>query len=258
MSSRSEELVKLEPAVAYWRLKLAQSMMFTGDVQALLGQRAGAAGFYSRAEPLLSDLVAQDPKNQEWLVVALHVQLQQARLFLVGNDLPATTRIVAQTREKLQALVNAEPSSRVFTRFLATTWLLEARLRLAARHPAAGEAAARAVELAEPLIKEARADSWVIGEFAQANILAGRIAVQREVAQRHWLRALEVLTPRLPGSNDWRFLDPAAQALVLLGRTDDARPLIERLQRFGYHSSDPLAAAILDAAFPPVTSTHNQ
>lgn len=67
-----------------------------------------------------------------------------------------------------------------------------------------------------------------------------------------------MLAPRVADSNDWRFLDPAAQALMLLGKTDEARPLIERLQRFGYHPLDPLAASTLDLASLPVTSTKNK
>jgi hypothetical protein len=88
-------------------------------------------------------------------------------------------------------------------------------------------------------------------------VLAGRIALasaQPEVARRHWQRALEVLAPRLPASNDWRYLDPAAQALVLLDRVAEARPLIERLQRFGYQAIDPLASATLAVAASSVPS----
>jgi len=53
-------------------------------------------------------------------------------------------------------------------------------------------------------------------------------------------------------------LDPAAQALVLLGKTTEARPLIERLRRFGYHPLDPLAASILDTPDPTGSSTKPQ
>ena len=48
-------------------------------------------------------------------------------------------------------------------------------------------------------------------------------------------------------SNDWRLLDPAAQALVLSGKPEEARPIIERLRRFGYHAVDPLAASVLES-----------
>ena len=114
--------------------------------------------------------------------------------------------------------------------------------------------------MGETLYKQDLPNDQVVGELAQSCVLAGRVALaddQPDVARRHWMRALEVLAPRLANSNDWRFLDPAAQALVLLGKTDEARPLIERLQRFGYHPIDPLAASILDLASLQVSSTKN-
>ena len=263
MASRYEALVALEPAVPRWKFFLAQSVEFAAEIQALTGRRADALASYARAQPLVDTLVAQDPKNKQWQLARLNVRVRQAGLLLAEGDAPAATRILAETRDKLEALVKTEPSSRVFTATLAVAWRLDSRLRLAAQRPDASEAVARALDLGEILIKETAARDYdlAIFGFAQSCILAGRIALaqaQPDVARRHWNRALEVLAPRLADSNDWRFLDPAAQALVLLGKTEEARPLIERLHRFGYHPIDPLAASVLEAASPPVSSTHNQ
>ena len=261
MSSRYEDLVTLEPAVARWRFELTQSVMLAGTVQALLGRRSDASASYAGAKDLLEILVAQDPKNRQWLVTLLRVRLQQVALLLADGDTAAAAPILSGARDQLEILVKAEPSSLLFKRRLATAWQLEARLRFATQRPEAQEAVTRALELGGALIKEARADNWAIWEFTQSSILAGRIALARaqaDVAQSHWNHVLEVLAPRLSDSNDWRFLDPAAQAYVLLGRAGEARPLIERLQRFGYHPIDPLAATILDAASLPVTSTQNK
>jgi hypothetical protein len=43
-------------------------------------------------------------------------------------------------------------------------------------------------------------------------------------------------------------LEPLAQAYVLSGQRDNARPLVERLRRFGYRPSDPLATSTLEVA----------
>ena len=261
MSFRYEELSTREPMVARWRLELAQSVTLTGNVQALLGQRISAAASYARAKLILDLLVAQDPKNQQWLVVMLNVRLQQVTLLLAEGSTPSATLILADTRDTLASLVTAEPSSPIFNRRLAAAWQLDSRIQVITHRPDAIEAVTRALSLGETLIREARADGWTIGEFAQSSILAGRIAfaqAQPDVARRHWNRALEVLAPRLANSNDWRFLDPAAQAYTLLGKAETARPFIDRLHRFGYHSLDPLAASILDAAASPVSSTQNQ
>jgi len=260
MSSRYQGLVNREPAIANWKYSLASSAMFFGDLQVITGQRAGAAASFARARQLFVPLVAQDPRNREWSLKLQLVQLREAALLLADGRAAAATSLLAGTREQLQALVAAEPSGRHFNRDLATAWRLEGRLRWDARQPGANEAVARAIELGERLITSARADDWVTCEFAESNNLAGRIAFsegQPGLARRYWQRALAVLTPRLSNSNDWRFLDPAAQALALLGEDEKARPLIERLHRIGYHPPDPLAASILDAAALPVPSTNN-
>ena len=40
-------------------------------------------------------------------------------------------------------------------------------------------------------------------------------------------------------SHHWRLLDPLARALALLGRTDESRPIVDLLDRFGYQPLDP-------------------
>jgi tetratricopeptide (TPR) repeat protein len=165
--------------------------------------------------------------------------------------------VLAEARAKLESLVAAEPTSQTFSRLLATALRIESLVRFAAGRPDADEPVARAVTLTEALVKLDRANDWVAWEFAQSQLLAGRIAVQRgdrNVALRHWERVVEALGTRATHSNDWRLLDPAAQALTLLGRAEEARPLVERLQRFGYHALDPLAASLLDAALSPPTN----
>jgi eukaryotic-like serine/threonine-protein kinase len=261
MSSGYENLVTLEPTVARWQLGLAQSLMFIANLKVLLGRRTEASATYAEAKKLLDTLLARDPKNRQWQIGALDVRLQEITLLLAAGDTAAARPMLAETRGRIEGLVKAEPSSRAFTGHLATAARLEGRLRLAAQRADAGEAVAPALELGETMIKEARADHSALGQFAQSCLLAGRIAAaqaQPEAASRHWQRALEVLAPPLPGSNDWRLLDPAAQALTLLGRSGEARPLIERLRRFGYHSADPLAASILEAAASPDSSNQNK
>ena len=114
----------------------------------------------------------------------------------------------------------------------------------------AESAAGRAVEMGETLLRQHRGDDSALSELALARIVAGRTCAangHHEPARAHWLRALEIIGTR-QGSNDWRFLEPAALALAPLERHDEAQAVAVRLRRFGYHSLDPLAAATLDAA----------
>ena len=245
--TRLEALVALEPTVARWRFRLADGISLQANVLAVAGHRTEAMVGFERAMTMLAALVAQDPKNQQWLIASLQAQLQYAALVLAKGDTPTGIDAV---RTKLEAMAAAEPSSRMFPAWGATAWLLEARMRVKAQRPDALVAVTRAMELGEELSKGNRVSNLALGELAQAHLFAGRLAVaqnQSDVAQRHWARALEVLAPRWSQSNDWRVLDPAAQALVLGGKPEEARPISERLRRFGYHAIDPLAASVLEA-----------
>ena len=258
MPPRYEKLARLEPAVVNWRLRLAQGLARAGNVQSLLGRWAVAAASYERAEVLFTRLVADNPRNRAWLFELQDVRLQQAALLLAQANIAGAAPRFADARGQIESLVATEPTNHNFRNSLATVWRLEAQMRLLARRTDAGEAVARALALSEALMSESRSDAWVLAEVALANVLAGRIAVAQEkpeVARDHWNRALDALSPRFATTNDWRLLDPAAQVLVLLGRPGEARPLVERLRRFGYQPSDPLAASMLDSAFPTVSAS---
>jgi len=243
---RLDALVALEPKVARWRFRLADHVALRGNVLAVAGRRDEAAQHLARAITLLDALVAQDAKNQQWRINALQTRLQLAAVVLAAGSEPAD---VTDTRNNLEAMAAAEPTSRIFTTWLAAAWLMEARLHIRAGRPAALSAVKLAIDLGESLLKEDRVTPLALGELARAHLLAGRLAEDRnepDTAQRHFQRAAEVLVPRLTQTNDWRLLDPAAQAFARTGRAAEARRLVDRLRGFGYHSLDPLAVSVLE------------
>ncbi len=261
METRYGALLARAPDNAPWRLSQARSTTFAGNVQALAGRRDAALADYAVAQPRFAALVAQDPQNRQWQLGALNLQLQQAALQLVSSDPTALATSLRSVREQLEGLAAAEPSSRVFTRLLAAAWRLEARMHLTGARADAHAALARALTLGEPLATRARADQADIADFAQSKLLAGRLALaagDRPTAQAHWHRVLELLKPRLAGSTDWRLLDPAAQAFVLIGEPEKARPLIELLKSFGYKPMDPLAEATLGSDHASPTATQHE
>ncbi len=250
MATRVEELAALEPAVPRWREKIAESTVATANILAVTGRAPEALATYARAGVLLDALAEQDPNNQQRLVRILSLRLRQVGL-LAARDVPAARAVLEPVRNRLINLVAGETSSRIFTGRLAHAWQLEARLRFTSNETDVAAAIEQALELGNLLIRENRADDVVLTEFAQTSLLAGRLA-QREGraadARRHWDTALTTLASRLPDSNDWRILDPAAQAHLLRGEIDAARPLAARLRRLGYRTVDPLAAFTLEAA----------
>jgi hypothetical protein len=248
--AQARGLVALEPAVARWRVTLAISLTLTANVQAIAGRGSEASSSYAEAKTIFHALAVQDPKNQQWRMRVATVELNEVALLAAAGRGERAAEILREARATIEKLVAAEPSSQAFTRLLAKAWRLEASMPLTAHGPDAESAAGRAVEMGETLLRQQRGDDSALAELALARIVAGRICEangQHEPARGHWLRALEIVGPR-QASNDRRFLEPAALALALLERHDEAQAVAVRLRRFGYHSLDPLAAATLDAA----------
>ena len=184
-------------------------------------------------------------------MIGAQFRLQEIALRLADGDATAAVPALEAQRNELEALVAAEPTARIFTARLLTAWMLEARRRLAEKSSETTLAADRAIALGEQLLRESRADRFVRYDWAQARLVAGRAgtdAAQPDRARQNWERVVEVLGPLATASNDWRVLDPLAQALLLLRRPDSARPYVERLSRFGYRPIDPLAGSTLELA----------
>ncbi|WP_438480971.1 protein kinase domain-containing protein [Oleiharenicola lentus] len=253
METRMAELVALEPKVARWKTRFAESLFLKGLAQCLLGQRDDALRTYELAKRSREQLVAQDQRNRDWHLSLLKIELQQATLLAANDDRAAAQPIVDSARERLTALLKEQASSPLFMRYLMIAWRLEAWLRLANARSDANAAINEALEVGEKLHNE----DWARAEFAQTLLLAGRIADrdhQPDLAKKHWERTYATVAPSLAGSRDWKFLDPAAQALTLLHRSDEAAPLLAQLKKFRYRSTDSLAASILEVAIP-TTST---
>ncbi len=260
MSDRLAALVAAEPDVAKWQHKLAQSFNFLAEIHALTGNVETGLTRLDSCLKIRRTLFAQDPTNQLWTISQLSAQIQQARLLVAQHESPTAAARLEDTRRDLEALVATEPSSPKFTRHLITLWRVIGTIQFTRDPAPAAAAVQRAIALGESLRESSRADLSLINEYAEACVLAGQLAAARgehPTATNHWQSALAALPATWTSSHDHRLLVPGTQALLLLGRTDEARPLLQRLRAFGYHPLNPLTAALFTAAKPPLgTTTH--
>ena len=230
-------LAAADPKTPRWRFELANARLTQADTLLAMGRLTVAAEQLDQASELLDDLMIHDPANRDWSSAAACVRLHQARLKRVSGFPTTAMQLLTRARTELEKTLAAEPSDRKSTRRLATAWRIEAEWRLADRNGNAGDATARALELCDPLCRDGRATPVELGEFALANLAAGQIAAwngDKSEARRFIQRASDLLAAHLPGTRDWRLLDPAARAAMFSGRTDDARALITRLTTQGY------------------------
>jgi hypothetical protein len=96
--------------------------------------------------------------------------------------------------------------------------------------------------IGKSLVEQNRVNDNSLGDYASACVVAGMIARRSgdtAAAQRHWQSAVDAVQMRGRETTHWRLLDPAVRALVLLGRTEESRALVERLRRLGYQPLEP-------------------
>ena len=237
----TESILRTEPDNAKSKRRLADALVLQSSIATLTGHRDAALATRRRAIALLDSLAAGDPKNQSWQRLLLWWRLKLAELLHADGKLADASRLADEVREKLEKLVAADPKDPGLAERLVVAFRLQARLLDAQGQSGAAEAAARAVELAERLVAE-RPKFMFVSECAQSRLAAASIAHRAgrpDEARRHVARALELLEPRLPGSNHWRFLQPAAQAYALAGQPERSQALIDQLERLGFRPLEP-------------------
>ena len=236
-SAELEGLVLAEPRTIGWKYHLANNRLLRIDALLAVGRYADAREQLQKARELLKEAVAHDPTNESWRASSLHAQLYEIALLRQHGELAGAIRVLEEVRPILEQLSAAEPSDRSRARWTVWAWRMNAQLEAATASPNAVATARRAVELAAKLIVGQRTADADAGESAMASVVMGDIALQAgaaEAARRHWEHAAELLGPRLPGSRDWRLLDPAARAAYRLGHIEASNAIVTQLRQLDY------------------------
>lgn len=242
-----EGLVRVDPKTAHWRYKLADARSFQTTILVITGQVARAREQLAQARTSLDGLLANDRNNRRWQQLARTIELQSFAQEPERWAVRGSIETIEAARREIEKLAAAEPNDHSLVKLLGRAWRMESAVRHAQGDPQSAAASAQAVARAEALIRGEPKDDE-IGASAQAYLIAAKIAAsQRDAptARGHCQRALEIVTPRMKDSRDWRLLDPAARALALLGRPEESRALIERLERSGYQPLEPWPAGAL-------------
>ncbi|HET7536535.1 MAG TPA: serine/threonine-protein kinase [Candidatus Didemnitutus sp.] len=235
-------LAQAEPKTPVWRYQLADSLQFQTGVLLVTGQLAAAENRAREARQLIDEVTAADPANRRWRAVALQCRLQEVRVLRARGSPLAALALLDEARPKIEALAASEPSDRSFMLRTVATWRMTAQLRAGLGRHDAGSAAEQAAALADKLLRDRTVSTAILGECATVYVIAGEFAAlsgDSETSQRHWQRAVDLLSPRLKGSRDWRLLDPAARTFAHMGRTTEAQTAISNLHLLGYVPLDP-------------------
>ena len=241
-ATRLERLAQADPGTVGRRMQQANALEFEVGVEMATGQYAAADGPLKQARGLLDALVKHDAANAIWRAASLKLRLVEATLARQRGDVADAGRMMDEAMPQLEALSAAEATDHDFALLLEAAWRLKAQIQTSAGLPDAAASARQAAGIGERLSREEGATDVDIGECATAYVVSGEIAAKSgdaAEARRDWLRAAELLAPRMHDSRYWRLLDPAARAAALMGRSGEARATIEKLDLLGYVPLEP-------------------
>ncbi len=243
-------LVEHQPRDARARHRLAVSHNHVGNVLEARGDLAAALDSFRAAGGLLEDLVAQDPDNATWRRDLAMNHPRIGLLLAAQGDPTAALAHHRQGVELLAKLVARDPSDSSRRRDLA-----EARTHLAAGLAATTDldGATREATEALDLVAGLPAGGFENRQALRVRSLAwsvlARVREQRRDpagASAAWQQALAAIEPVARDSSDGELIEPWAAALLGLGRLEQARPVVARLEAMGYRAPSvhrPAAAA---------------
>jgi tetratricopeptide (TPR) repeat protein len=250
-----EHLASLDPRNPVYRQDLAVAQGFLAGLLAVTGDRPAARGLYTKGLAIIGDLAGNDPANtalQRWLA-AFHSAL--GALAQADGDPEAALASLRTTRRILEPLVAKDPTNTDWQGMLASCHSRTAAV-LAARDSEGARTEARtALALLSPRLRE-DPDLGTRALAAETELTLGRIEAargDRPAARDAWEQALGALAPCPRPLTFWKVLAPSTQALLALGRTDEARPAMERLRAMGYRERwlEPGTGATAPAPAPP-------
>ena len=236
--SLMEGLVATDPRNSDFQLDLAAAHSHRTLVLQAQGRYDEALLAMKEHRRLVEALVALDPLNASWRSeLATGHGVTSAILVAQGSLDAALSEAASGSRLLKEQAVN-DPKNPALARELGISHLALGRIHFLKRDlKSAAEEIAAAGALLEPLLAASPKDSQNRRRVAQTKILDGRIREARGdggAARKLWGEAVEILEPIAKGSADTMFTLPFAQALALLGRTDEARPIVDRMVKAGF------------------------
>ena len=225
---------------------LLVSNAILGRLLAACGENDAALQRDGEAVASAKALMAFDPANTAWReYVALYSQQLGALLRQLGR-LDAAADADGDAVRMLAALATTDASNTDWQQELAQSRLESARLELArGAIGRAREQAAPALATIRTLLAKRPDDRGSLLLASQAYAVMGRIEAQRDpnAARDFWVQARDAVAPAARSGNDPNLLAAWTGALLLLGDTDAARPLVARLSAMGYRTPDLVALA---------------
>lgn len=210
-----------------------------GRTLALVGDDDTGMRHMQQAVDIADGLVKSNPKITGFQEDLARYSAQLARLKRINGDLPAASALIARSLAMVAALVKQTPTDAGFARLQA-----EAQTEHAAQLLAAGQGDAAhaqllvALDALRPMLAKQPYDrSMVLANGAAQLLLAAATTDPAAAAQLR--RDVVTMAQGQPsGQGDPRLLSMQARALLALGDTTKADPLVRQLWSSGYRDAE--------------------
>ncbi len=244
-----QELVSKDPQALEWTRELAVAHNSVGWAHRSLGSSAEALGHFEQQRALMREVTRREPSNSNWQRELAFSEAVIGRMLRANGDARGAVASLTASRDILRDWAERDPSNSTWRRDAAVSQTL-----LAQALWAAGQRSAAIAEMddaagtLEALVGSDPSNSGWARDLAQTRRLLGPMLTGTGDAARgrdeleRAVALMEPLTSDLKTSPP-PFLDTRASALLLLGRTVEAKPLVDRLTEVGW--SDPDYAALL-------------
>lgn len=216
-----------------------------GDRYRLLSQVLAAAGELEAARQasesdvaLCLDLARRDERNASNLLGLLEGYTWQGRLLIDSGELADAVRALSSAVRFGERLIADDPTN--------THW----QFRLSASYDTLGEALTssgrtvdalaafdRALELMIPIAALDPSNAYYRNDLAYSYLQVGKARAalgRRSAARQAWTEAVTVVAPIADAEALPAIQETYAQALLLVGRVDEARPVVRRVLAAGW------------------------
>jgi serine/threonine-protein kinase len=233
-----EELVRREPGTAKWHQYLSVSNNRVGSLLEAQGRIPDAAAHLEKSLAIARDLVAEDPANVDWQRELGRSHYRMGLILHAKGALASAQQHLQEAAAIMGRAAEIDPLNLARQRDLADVRNALGQLFLARGDAQrAGTEARLAQQIADRLLERSGGDRQARRIRGVSLELQGRAWSRqgdRQKAASAWTEAVAALDPVARASRDYEFLDPWAQALLGVGRIDEAKEVVQTLGAIGY------------------------
>ena len=229
-------LLRADPKHTAWKTSLATNRTYLGTLLIDLGDLEGASENLDSAQVLAGELVSFDRQQVTWRRNLAAILGNAAVVERLRGNTAQARQLASQAEGLLSEAIRDAPQWTDWKRDLANVTLRHAEALYASGDVTSAKRRAESVLASVPPGQAA----WRI-TAADASILLGRIAADQgrtAAARTLWRQTADSLRDAKVASGGLRLADRRARALLLLGAQDEARPVLEELQRTQYANPD--------------------